>query len=79
MRLNFLSSAFEFPILELGLDPAKVNVMGGAIALGHPIGSSGARIVGTLAHAMKRRGARFGLATLCIGVGQGLAVVLERE
>ena len=66
-------------IRELGLDPAKVNVMGGAIALGHPIGSSGARIVGTLAHAMKRRGARFGLATLCIGVGQGLAVVLERE
>jgi 3-oxoadipyl-CoA thiolase len=66
-------------IRELGLDPAKVNVQGGGIALGHPIGSSGARIVGTLAHAMKRRGARFGLATLCVGVGQGLSVVLERE
>ena len=66
-------------IRELGLDPSKVNVCGGGIALGHPIGSSGARIVGTLAHAMKRRGARYGLATLCIGVGQGLAVILERE
>jgi acetyl-CoA acetyltransferase len=54
-------------------------VQGGGIALGHPIGSSGARIVGTLAHAMKRRGARYGLATLCVGVGQGLSVILERE
>jgi acetyl-CoA acetyltransferase family protein len=66
-------------IRELGLDPTKVNVQGGGIALGHPIGSSGARIVGTLAHAMKRRGARYGLATLCVGVGQGLSVILERE
>jgi acetyl-CoA acyltransferase len=66
-------------IRELGLDPAKVNVQGGGIALGHPIGSSGARIVATLAHAMKRRSARYGLATLCIGVGQGLAVILERS
>ncbi|WP_053239067.1 thiolase family protein [Sandaracinus amylolyticus] len=65
-------------IRELGFDPAKVNVNGGAIALGHPIGCSGARIVVTLAHEMKKRGARYGLATLCIGVGQGLAVVLER-
>jgi acetyl-CoA acetyltransferase family protein len=65
-------------IRELGLDPARVNVQGGGIALGHPIGSSGARITGTLAHAMKRRDARYGLATLCIGVGQGLAVILER-
>jgi 3-oxoadipyl-CoA thiolase len=65
-------------IRELGLDEAKVNVNGGAIAIGHPIGCSGARIVVTLAHEMKRRGARFGLATLCIGVGQGLAVILER-
>jgi 3-oxoadipyl-CoA thiolase len=63
---------------ELELDPARVNVHGGAIALGHPIGSSGARIVGTLAHAMARRGARRGLATLCIGVGQGLALLIER-
>ncbi|MDH5493220.1 MAG: thiolase family protein, partial [Myxococcales bacterium] len=65
-------------IRELGLDPAKVNVNGGAIALGHPIGCSGARIVGTLVHAMRARGARFGLAALCIGVGQGLALIVER-
>lgn len=64
-------------IRELGLDPAKVNVNGGAIALGHPIGSSGARIVVTLAHEMQKRRARYGLATLCVGVGQGLAVLLE--
>ncbi len=63
---------------ELKLDPAKVNVLGGAIALGHPIGCSGARIVGTLMNVMQRRDARFGLATLCIGVGQGLAVIFER-
>ena len=65
-------------IRELGLNSDKVNVNGGAIALGHPIGCSGARIVVTLVHEMRRRSARFGLATLCIGVGQGLAVVLER-
>lgn len=62
---------------ELGLDPAKVNVHGGAIALGHPIGASGARILVTLLHAMEQRGARRGLATLCIGGGQGYAVVVE--
>ncbi len=62
---------------ELGLDPAKVNVDGGAIALGHPLGMSGARIVGHLAHALRARGGRYGLATLCIGVGQGLAVIIE--
>jgi len=65
-------------IRELGLDEAKVNVYGGAIALGHPLGASGARIVATLAHAMKRREARYGLATMCIGVGQGIAMILER-
>jgi acetyl-CoA acyltransferase len=65
-------------VRELELDEAKVNVYGGAIALGHPLGASGARIVTTLAHAMKRRGARYGLATMCIGVGQGIAMVLER-
>lgn len=65
-------------IRALELDESRVNVNGGAIALGHPIGSSGARIVGTLAHEMKRRDARYGMATLCIGVGQGLAVILER-
>lgn len=64
-------------VQEIGLDPARVNVQGGAIALGHPIGSSGARIVGTLAHAMRRRNAKRGLASLCIGVGQGLALIVE--
>jgi acetyl-CoA acyltransferase len=62
----------------LELDPAKVNVQGGAIALGHPIGSSGARILGTLVWAMKARGAKRGLAALCIGVGQGIAMAVER-
>jgi acetyl-CoA acetyltransferase len=63
---------------ELGLDPAKTNVNGGAIALGHPLGASGARIATTLLHEMVRRKARFGLATMCIGVGQGIATVFER-
>jgi len=61
------------------LDPDRVNVDGGAIALGHPLGASGARILGTLAHALSRRGGHFGLATLCIGVGQGLAMVVEAQ
>ena len=65
-------------IRGLELDPEKVNVNGGAIALGHPIGSSGARILGTLVHAMALRGAKRGLATLCIGVGQGIAMLVER-
>ena len=65
-------------IRDLDLDPAKVNVNGGAIALGHPLGSSGSRLVTTLAHEMNRRGAKHGLATMCIGVGQGIAVTLER-
>lgn len=59
------------------LDPARVNPNGGAIALGHPLGASGARVLGGLAHELRRRGGGFGVATLCIGVGQGLAVVLE--
>jgi 3-oxoadipyl-CoA thiolase len=62
---------------ELALDLTKVNVNGGGIALGHPLGSSGARIVTTLIHEMRRRGARYGLATMCIGVGQGIAAVFE--
>lgn len=66
-------------VRTLGLDPSKVNVNGGAIALGHPIGCSGARIVATLMNAMQAREARYGLATLCIGVGQGLACIFERE
>lgn len=64
-------------IKELNLDINKVNVNGGAIALGHPLGCSGARISTTLLHEMKRRGARYGLATMCIGVGQGVAVIYE--
>jgi acetyl-CoA acetyltransferase family protein len=63
---------------ELGMDAAKVNVNGGAIALGHPLGASGARVMTTLVHEMRRRKARYGLATMCIGVGQGLAAIVER-
>ena len=65
-------------IKELGLDQERVNVNGGAIALGHPLGCSGARILTTLVHEMKRREVRYGLATMCIGVGQGIATIVER-
>jgi acetyl-CoA C-acetyltransferase len=65
-------------IRDLGLDPEKVNVNGGAIALGHPLGMSGARLVVTLLHELGRRGGRYGLATLCVGVGQGQAALFER-
>jgi acetyl-CoA acetyltransferase family protein len=65
-------------IRELGLDPEKVNVKGGAIAIGHPLGMSGARLVVTLLHELRRRGGRYGLATLCVGVGQGQAALFER-
>lgn len=64
---------------ELGLDPEKTNINGGAIALGHPIGASGARILVTLLHGMKREDASLGLATLCIGGGQGIAMVVEKQ
>jgi len=63
---------------ELGCDPARVNVNGGAIALGHPLGASGARVLTTLVHEMRRRQAARGLATMCIGVGQGIAMIVER-
>lgn len=63
---------------ELGLDPARVNVRGGALAIGHPLGASGVRIVTTLVHAMRDRGDRHGLATMCIGLGQGIALLVER-
>ena len=63
---------------ELGLDPARVNPNGGAIALGHPLGASGARLVTMLVHELARTGGRFGLASMCIGVGQGIATVVER-
>ena len=65
-------------VRELKLDPARVNIYGGAIALGHPLGASGARILATLVHALRRTGGRYGLATMCIGVGQGIAMVVER-
>ncbi|MGH7327607.1 MAG: 3-oxoadipyl-CoA thiolase, partial [Polyangiaceae bacterium] len=65
-------------IRGLALDPNRVNVNGGAIALGHPIGASGARILGTLLHAMKKQDKKRGMAALCIGVGQGIAMLVER-
>jgi 3-oxoadipyl-CoA thiolase len=77
-----LNEAFASQVLacvrELGIDPEKLNVNGGAIALGHPLGCSGARMMTTLIHEMKRRGSRYGLATMCIGVGQGIATIVER-
>ena len=65
-------------IRELGLDPARVNVDGGAIALGHPLGASGGRLITTLVHGLRRTGGRYGLASMCIGVGQGIATIVER-
>jgi 3-oxoadipyl-CoA thiolase len=76
-----LNEAFAAQVLasmrELGFEHDRLNVNGGAIALGHPLGCSGARLLGTLAWELRRRGARYGLATMCIGVGQGLAAVIE--
>jgi acetyl-CoA C-acetyltransferase len=63
---------------ELSLDPARLNVNGGAVALGHPIGASGARVLTTLLYAMKDRGARRGIAALCLGGGNGVALAVER-
>jgi 3-oxoadipyl-CoA thiolase len=81
MGLVELNEAFAAQVLacarELRIDPERINVNGGSIALGHPLGASGARLVGTLAHEMRRRQVRYGLATMCIGVGQGLAVIVE--
>jgi len=77
-----LNEAFASQTLQcmrtLGLDHERTNVNGGAIALGHPLGCSGARILTTLLYEMERRGARLGLATMCIGVGQGIATIIER-
>ncbi|MGD2067244.1 MAG: thiolase family protein [Gemmatimonadota bacterium] len=79
-ELNEAFAAQALPCIdELGLDPDTTNVNGGAIALGHPVGCSGARILTTLLHEMKRRDARRGLATMCIGVGQGIAALVERD
>jgi acetyl-CoA acetyltransferase family protein len=76
-----LNEAFAAQVLasarELRIPHEKLNVNGGAIALGHPLGSSGARMIATLVHELRRRGARYGLATMCIGVGQGMAMVVE--
>ena len=78
VELNEAFAAQAIPcIRELGLDPERVNVNGGAIAIGHPLGASGARLTATLLHEMRRRGARYGLATMCIGVGQGIAAIFE--
>lgn len=78
VELNEAFAAQALACMQLlELDPARVNVAGGAIALGHPLGASGARILTTLTHALRRRGARYGLATMCIGVGQGIATIVE--
>jgi acetyl-CoA C-acetyltransferase len=78
-EINEAFSAVSLAInRELGLDPKKVNVNGGAVALGHPIGATGARLVTTLLHAMEARGARHGLVSLCIGGGEALAIIVER-
>jgi acetyl-CoA C-acetyltransferase len=79
VELNEAFAAQSIPVMrELGLDREKVNVNGGAIAVGHPLGMSGARLVVSLLHELKRRGGRYGLATLCVGVGQGQAALFER-
>jgi 3-oxoadipyl-CoA thiolase len=79
VELNEAFAAQALPCMrELALDPARVNVNGGAIALGHPLGCSGARILTTLLHELRRRDGRYGLATMCVGVGQGVAMVIER-
>ena len=78
VELNEAFAAQAVPVIrELGLDPDTTNVNGGAIAIGHPLGASGARLTTTLMHEMRRRGARYGVATMCIGVGQGIAAVFE--
>jgi acetyl-CoA acetyltransferase family protein len=78
-EVNEAFAAQAVPCIEqLGLDPETVNPNGGAIALGHPLGCSGARLVGTLIHELALRRARYALATMCIGVGQGIATIVER-
>jgi acetyl-CoA acyltransferase len=80
VELNEAFAAQSLACLRLWpeLDPAKVNVHGGAIAIGHPLGASGGRILGRAAHALQQRGGGVAVVAICIGVGQGLAVVLER-
>ena len=80
IELNEAFAAQVIPcIRELGLPEERTNPNGGAIAIGHPIGASGARLAGTLLRELDRRGGRYGIATMCIGVGQGLATLFERE
>jgi acetyl-CoA acetyltransferase family protein len=80
VELNEAFAAQALPcIRELGLDPERVNVNGGAIALGHPLGCTGAKILTTLVHEMGRRNARNGIVSMCIGVGQGIALLVQRE
>jgi len=67
-----------YAIHKLGIEPEKVNIKGGAIAIGHPLGATGARLVGTLARILREKEADYGLATACIGGGQGIATVIER-
>ena len=79
VELNEAFAAQAIPCMrELELDPERTNVNGGAIALGHPVGCSGARILTTLVHEMGRRESASGLATMCIGVGQGIALIVDR-
>ena len=77
-----INEAFAAPLVacarELGIDEERLNVNGGAIALGHPLGCSGARLATTLAWELRRRGGRYGIAALCVGVGQGVATVIEK-
>ncbi len=79
IELNEAFAAQSLAVMrELGLDVSKLNLKGGAIALGHPVGATGARILVTLLHTMEQGGFNTGLATLCIGGGQGMAAVVER-
>jgi len=79
VELNEAFAAQAIHCIEaLRLDPGRVNVHGGSIAIGHPLGASGARIATTLIHAMQDREARLGLATMCVGLGQGIALLFER-
>jgi acetyl-CoA acetyltransferase len=81
LELIEINEAFAAQVLacagELGIDQERLNVNGGAIALGHPLGCSGARLLTTLVWEMRRRGTRFGVAALCVGVGQGVATIVE--
>jgi len=79
VELNEAFAAQAIPcIRDLGLDPERVNASGGAIALGHPLGATGAKLLTTLVYGLRRAGGRYGLVTMCIGVGQGMAMIIER-